>query len=138
METDPAVDLQGQGRHGTDLATGAPQEHDVDLIGIELRRHGGGSWCWMTLDSGGPKTVAPLPPLSLKPKAEEQVLDQAVLENNKGNRGTSSIQKRGYPSLFCFVFCFFVCLFLFGLVCFGMVFCSLFVIPYFFSFHFPV
>ncbi|TEA16648.1 hypothetical protein DBR06_SOUSAS20610032, partial [Sousa chinensis] len=37
------ADLGGQGRHGTDCPTGAPQVHDFDLIGVELRRHSGGS-----------------------------------------------------------------------------------------------
>ena len=63
------ADLGGQGRRGTDFPTGTPQEHDFDLAGVELRRHGGGGWCRMNPDSGRPKKVAPLPPPSRKPKA---------------------------------------------------------------------
>ncbi|KAF3823712.1 hypothetical protein GH733_007180, partial [Mirounga leonina] len=29
------ADLRGQGRRGTDFATGAPQVHDFDLVGVE-------------------------------------------------------------------------------------------------------
>ena len=63
------AELGGQGRCGTDFPTGAPQVHDFDLVGVEFRRHGGGSWCWMNPDSEGPKKVAPLLPPSQKPKA---------------------------------------------------------------------
>ena len=41
---------------------------DFYLVGVELRRHGGGGWCRMNPDSGRPKKVAPLPPPSRKPK----------------------------------------------------------------------
>ena len=63
------ADLGGQGRRGTDFPTGAPQVHDIDLVGVEFRRHGGGSWCRMNLDLGQLKKVAPLPPPSRKLKA---------------------------------------------------------------------
>ncbi|TEA31537.1 hypothetical protein DBR06_SOUSAS9110061, partial [Sousa chinensis] len=36
------ADLGGQGRCRTDFPTSAPQVHDFDLVGVELRRHGRG------------------------------------------------------------------------------------------------
>ena len=62
------ANLGGQGRRGTDFPTGAPQVHDFDLFGVELRQHGGGGWCRMNPDSERLKKVAPLPPPSRKPK----------------------------------------------------------------------
>uniref|UniRef100_A0A5F9CCX4 Uncharacterized protein n=1 Tax=Oryctolagus cuniculus TaxID=9986 RepID=A0A5F9CCX4_RABIT len=53
------ADLGVQGRRGADLAAGAPQVYDFDLVGIELGWHGGGAWCRMNPDSGRPKRVAP-------------------------------------------------------------------------------
>nr|XP_035960175.1 zinc finger protein 69 homolog B-like isoform X9 [Halichoerus grypus] len=70
------ADLQGQGRRGIDFATSAPQVHDFDLVGVELRRHGGGGWCRMNPDLGRPKKVPPLPPLP-EPKAKSKLSSQA-------------------------------------------------------------
>ncbi|TEA37545.1 hypothetical protein DBR06_SOUSAS27610002, partial [Sousa chinensis] len=36
------ADHGGKGKCGTDFFTGAPQVHNFDLIGVELRWHGGG------------------------------------------------------------------------------------------------
>ena len=60
------ANLGGQGRRGTNFPTGAPQVHDFDLVGVELRQHGGGGWCRMNPDLGRLKKVAPWPPLSQK------------------------------------------------------------------------
>ena len=51
------ADLGDQSRRGTDFPTGAPQVHDFDLIGVELRRHGGGGWWRMNPDSGRPRKL---------------------------------------------------------------------------------
>ena len=58
------ADLGGQSRWSTDFSTGTSQVHDFDLFGVELRRHGGGSWCRMHPDSGQLKKAAPWPPPS--------------------------------------------------------------------------
>ena len=68
------ADLGGQGRCPTDFPTSAPQVHDFDLVGVELRRHGGGGWCQMNPDLGGLKKVAPWPPLSRKPKSNRNLI----------------------------------------------------------------
>ena len=74
------ADLGGQGRCGTNFPTSAPQVHDFDLLGVELRRHGGGGWYRMDPDSGQPKKVAPSPPPSQKPKATVSfIFDSTVM-----------------------------------------------------------
>ena len=91
------ADLGGQGRRGTDFPTGTPQVYDFDLVGVELRRHGGGGWCRMNPDSGRPKKVAPSPPPSRKPKdrlrGEKATVPGAGGEGDKQGKGREQCQR---------------------------------------------
>lgn len=74
LETDPGGQSWRPGQTWHWLPHRGTSGKDFDLGRAELRRHGGAGRCWTNPDSGWPKTVAPSPPLSQKPKAYVLIL----------------------------------------------------------------
>ena len=70
--------LRGEGMLHPAAPATCKTRTDFDLVGVELRWHGGGGWCRMNPDSGRPKKVAPLPPPNRKPKDRKSRLQRRI------------------------------------------------------------